>query len=120
MISTVYSPASDWLSVSSNTGSIPYINPTQPMTGMLRYTGSQMQVYDGNGRQVVGGGMATVDLTARTKMILEWAENEMFKQKRYQTLAEKHPAMADAMAAVEEAKQKLQVIAALVEEDQNA
>lgn len=120
MIGTVYSPASDWLLVSSNGGSTPYISPTQPMTGMVRYSGNQMQVYDGNGWQTIGGGTATVDLTARTKKILEWAEEQMLQQERYAKLAAKHPAMAEALDVVEQAKEKLRVIAALVEEDQNA
>lgn len=117
MINSVYTPATDWLSVSSHQGSAPYINPIQPMTGMVRYHNNQMQVYDGNCWLQLGGGMATVDLTTRTKTVLEWAEHEMLKQQKYQALAKSHPAVADAMETVRIAQEKLKVIATLVEEE---
>ena len=121
MINNVYTPASDWLIAHSSQGSMPYISPTQPMTGIVRYNNNQMQVYDGNGWQSVGGGMATIDLTARTKAVLEWAKYEMLQQRKYEELAKKHPAMQDALDNIEIAKEKLKVIAALVEEEeQNA
>lgn len=117
MINNVYSTSSDWLTAYSNPGATPYINPTQPMTGMLRYNNNQMQVYDGGHWQTVGGGTATVDLTARTKRILEWAEREMLEQEKFQQLAKKHQAMEDALNSVREAQEKLRIIAILVEEE---
>ena len=120
MISNIYTSTSDWLIATSTQGSMPYITPTQPMSGMVRVSGGQMQVYDGTSWLSVNGGVATVDLTARTKKVLEWAEHEMLLQAQYQELAKKNPAVEDALRAVEESKQKLRVIAALVEEYQNA
>lgn len=120
MITTVYSPSSDWITAYSNPGSTPYISPSQPMTGMVRYTNNQMQVYDGNGWQQIGGGIATIDLTARTKRVLEWAEHQMIQQAHYEELAKKFPAMKDALDTVEIAKEKLKVVAALVEEEKHA
>lgn len=120
MISNVYSPSSDWLTAYSNSGSTPYINTTQPMTGMVRYYNSQMQVYDGGSWQTIGGGTATVDLTARTKRVLEWAENEMLQRAKYEALAKEHPGVEDALNAVRDAQEKLKVMAILIEEEAKA
>ena len=47
----------------------------------------------------------------------QWVENKMQEELHLKELAEKHPAIADAVAQVQEAEDRLRVVTALVEEE---
>ena len=117
MISHVYG-GSNYLTVTSNIGSNPYINPSQPMTGMVRFNGNAngMEVYDGNGWQRVGGGSAHIDLSYEAQEILDWAATKMANEKAYKELAEKSNAVKIALENVEQAKRQLDITAKLSRE----
>jgi hypothetical protein len=117
MISHVYG-GSNYLTVTSNIGSNPYINPSQPMTGMVRFNGNAngMEVYDGNGWQRVGGGSAHIDLSYEAQEILDWAATKMADEKAYKELAEKSNAVKIALENVEQAKRQLDITAKLSRE----
>lgn len=114
MIDHVYG-GSSYLTVSSTTGSTPYINPSQPMTGMLRFNGSNssMEVYDGNGWQRVGGGSAMIDLSPQAQSIMQWAEKKMEDELAYKELAEKSSAVKIALDNLAEAQRQLELTAHL-------
>jgi hypothetical protein len=117
MIANVYG-GSNYLTVTSNIGSNPYINTSQPMTGMVRFNSnvSGMEVYDGNGWQRVGGGSAHIDLSYEAQGILDWAATKMADEKAYKELAEKSNAVKIALENVEQAKRQLDITAKLSRE----
>jgi hypothetical protein len=117
MISHVYG-GSNYLTVTSNIGSNPYISPSQPMTGMVRFNGSAngMEVYDGNGWQRVGGGTAHIDLSYEAQEILNWAAKRMADEKAYKELAEKYNAVKLALDNLAEAERQLIITATLAKE----
>ena len=114
MISNLYG-GSEFITVSSNPGSTPYINPSQPMTGMMRFNGSSssMEVYDGNGWQRIGGGSGNIDLSQRAQAILKWAEKKMLEEQEWQQLAETSSAVKIALENLKEAERQLNVTAKL-------
>jgi hypothetical protein len=99
--------------------SAPYINQSvnNPMHGMLRMWGSDLQVFDStsNTRYSVGTSHATVDLDPDSQAVLQWARQKRNDEQELQRLAEKHPAMADAMEALNRAQDQVRIIAALVD-----
>ena len=109
MISSVYN-TSPYITVSNPIG--PYISPGAASAGMLRYHSNQMQVYDGNAWLTMGGG-TSVGLTAIADEALAWAIKKMTQERAAQDLAQKHPAVADALDAVHLAEQQLQIVVAL-------
>ena len=117
MIANVYG-GSNYITVTSNSGSTPYINTSQPMTGMVRFNSnvSGMEVYDGNGWQRVGGGSAHIDLSYEAQGILDWAATKMADEKAYKELAEKSNAVKIALENVEQAKRQLDITAKLSRE----
>ena len=117
MIDHVYG-GSHYLTVTSNSGTTPYINTSQPMTGMMRFNGSSsaMEVYDGNGWQRVGGGSAMVDLSPQAQLILQWAEKKMADELAYKELAKKSNAVKIALDNIAEAERQLIITATLAKE----
>ena len=86
-----------WLNVHSYPGSTPYINTSQPSTGMLRMHPSfgRMEVYDGSQWQEIGNGYAEVDLSHNAKEVMSWARNKMHDEKKLASLIEKHPGLKE-------------------------
>ena len=99
--------------------SYPYIsqNPNNPMQGMIRINGSDMQVYDGNGWISLGGAFSTVSMNGAAYSAIVWAQKKMAEEENIKKLAEKHPAVADAVNTINEAYDKLKVVVALTEEE---
>jgi hypothetical protein len=98
---------------------LPYINQNSqnPMQGMLRISGSDLQVYDGSGWIGIGGAFPTVSLNGAAYSAIHWAQQKMAEEESVKKLAEKHPAVADAVNTINEAYDKLKVVVALVEEE---
>ena len=109
MISSVYN-TSPYITVSNPIG--PYISPGAASAGMLRYHSNQMQVYDGNAWLTMGGGTG-VGLTSVAEQAIGWVLIKMEQENAAQALAQKHPAVADAIDAVRLAEQQLQTVVAL-------
>jgi hypothetical protein len=73
----------DGLTVTGGDTAVPYVsaNINNPMTGMIRIHGTDMQVFDGSGWLSVSTSYATVKLDTSTQMILEWARKKMKEEK---------------------------------------
>ena len=117
MIANIYG-GSNYLTVTSNSGNTPYINTSQPMTGMVRFNGNAngMEVYDGNGWQRVGTGTAHIDLSYEAQEILNWAAKKMADEKAYKELAKKSNAVKLALDNLAEAERQLIITATLAKE----
>lgn len=93
MINNIYG-TSGWIAVNGNSNSMPYINPSQPMAGMLRVNTSmnRVEVYDG-ATWLSMGKDASVDVSERAKQVLAWAEGKMIEEQKLRELMERHPGL---------------------------
>jgi hypothetical protein len=100
---------------------IPYISPTNansnPLHGMMRINGNDIQVFDGTLWQTVSGVYPSISLNASAQAAIVWVQSKMAEEESIKKLAEKHPAVADAMNTINEAYDKLKVIVALTNEE---
>ena len=94
--------------------SVPYINMSNPSAGMVRYNGNNLEVYDGSSWLTMTSSYYDISLDADTIELLEWARSKRDEELRLKQLAAKYPAMQDAIDALNQAKEKVQVVAALV------
>jgi hypothetical protein len=87
------------------------------LIGQLRYNGSSqnLEVYDGNTWLMVGSSYPTVELSGEVQSIVNWARMKMAEEARIRELADKHPAVAEALRAVEQAQEQVKIVAALVD-----
>ena len=118
-----YVVGGEYLNVTSHKGSMPYINMSsnQPMVGALSYDhGSQsMKVYDGSSWLTIGGGSATVNLSANAISILKWAEKKMAEEYERELLAETNPAIKDLVNQIKEKEEQIKMVQTLLKSPGN-
>ena len=108
--------------VSGGSTSIPYVNMSQgsqgnPMQGMMRINGSDIQVFDGSSWINLSSSYATVELNGDTQAILQWAREQRDKQFKREQLIKDNPALQKAMEAIERAEANFDLLAKFVEND---
>ena len=81
---------------------MPYLNTSQPMTGMIRVNPNmgRTEVYDGQ-NWIQFGADAHVDLSETTKQTLAWAQEKMLEEHRLKELMGQHPGLKDAYERLE-------------------
>jgi hypothetical protein len=117
MIDHVY--GGEFLNVNSHRGSTPYINTTNPITGMVAYDGisQTMKVFDGTNWLTLGGGVANIHLTENAVSILKWAEQKMLAEAERNKLAETNPAIKDLMDQIKDKEEQISIVQSLVKEE---
>ena len=87
--------------------------------GNVRYNTSNqsMEVYDGNGWQMLTMGYATVDLSYDAQQLLEWARKERDNQLKREQLIKDNPALQKAFEAIQRAEANFDLIEKFVEND---
>ena len=110
MNTSIYS-ISPYITVDSSSA-VPYISPSTPSAGLVRYYGNEMQVYDGAAWLTVRSSV-NISLTGVAVEAIDWAMKKMEEEKEARAMAEQYPAVADAMGAVREAEQQLKMVVAL-------
>jgi hypothetical protein len=105
-----------YLQVNSNSY-LPYVssNINNPLQGMLRLNGSNLEVYDGSSWLSVGG-FSEVSLSHTAITALDWAQKKMSEESRIKEIAAKNVTVADALAKYEEAQDQLRVVLTLTDE----
>jgi hypothetical protein len=84
---------------------------------MLRYSpnSGNIEVYDGIAWLTLSTGYANIELSPDVQAVVQWAQEKMHREKTLKALAERSPAVADAMAAVEHAQQQLDIVTILAD-----
>ena len=100
--------------VAHNTGSTPWVaaNPSHPSQGQMRFINNRIEVFDG-GAWLGAMPTITVGMSATAESALSWAIERQTQEKRWAELAKQHPAVADALAARQQAEAALSVVARL-------
>jgi hypothetical protein len=101
--------------IAANNYSTPYVDMARPSAGMVRYSGSNFEVYNGSDWVHFSSSIPQIELDGVTQEAVQWVRRKMEQEKRLTELAKKHPAVADAMASVSHAQEQLDIITALVD-----
>jgi hypothetical protein len=106
--------------VSGGNTSLPYVgsNTSNPMTGMLRINGTDMEVFNGNSWQMLSTSYATVSLDQDSQDLLQWARTQRQLEMNRATLIENNPALEKAYKAILRAEQNFDILAKFVEPDE--
>jgi hypothetical protein len=99
--------------------SFPYVpqNSSNPIQGMLRMNGQDIQVFDGSTWMNLGSSFATVELNGETQAILQWAREQRDKQSKREALIKDNPALAKAHEAIMRAEANFDILQKFVEND---
>lgn len=108
-----------YVQVSGGMTSGPYISPGTTGAGMMRWNANMnnIEINDGNSWLTMSTAIPSIGLTAEAESLLDWARTKRDEEYRIAALAAQHPTVADALAAVQLAKEKLQVVTALCDTD---
>jgi hypothetical protein len=84
--------------VTGGNTSLPFVNANinNPMTGMIRIHGTDMQVFDGSGWLSMSTSYATVALSPTTEEAINWVKYKMLEEKNLHERMERHPGLKDA------------------------
>lgn len=105
--------------VNGGNTSVPYVNTNtnNPVTGMIRIWGSDMQVFDGTAWINMATSYASVGLDQDTQDLLNWARAQRTMALNRITLAKNNPALMKALEAVQRAEENFELLARFVEND---
>ena len=101
---------------------VPYVNQnvSNPMQGMIRIWGSDMQVFDGSSWINMSTSYATVSLDQDTQDLLQWARAQRTMALNRLHLAQNNPALMKALEAVKRAEDNFELLSKFVEHDLDA
>ena len=107
------------ISVNGGNTSVPYVNqnPNNPVTGMIRIWGSDMQVFDGTAWVNLSTSYATVTLDNDAQSLLEWARRERNRQQERERMMQNNPALIKAFEAIQRAEENFDLLYKFVEHD---
>ena len=117
MIRTI--SGSKYIQVSGGMHTNPYISPGASGAGMVRWSPSMncLEVNDGSVWQQIHSAHPMISLSSDAETLLDWARAKRDEEWRIAAMADKHPTVADALAAIQLAREKLQVVIALCDTD---
>ena len=103
------------VTVTGGNTSAPYINMniTNPMQGMIRAWGSDLQVFDGSNWIHMAISYATVGLDQDVLDIVQWARKKRDEENEWYKLASSNEAVRIALDQLEQAKTRLELTAIL-------
>ena len=104
--------------VTGGNTSLPYVTPNtiNPVQGMLRINGTEMEVFNGSGWQTLSTSYATVGLDQDVLDIVQWARKKRDEEWAWKSLAETSEAVKIALDNLEQARQQLDITAKLARE----
>ena len=99
--------------IAGNVYNSPYVDMSRPSAGMVRYMNNNLEVYDGNSWLPMTSSYPQIELDGLTMEVVHWARRKMEEEKHMLMLAQKHPTVADAIAARERADEAVRIAVAL-------
>ena len=102
--------------------SVPYINanPANPITGMVRVWGTDMQVFDGTSWLTMKTSYASVGLDPVAQEAVDWAKRKMQEEKDLLQLSKENPAVQIALENLKRAREQLDVTIILSKEHEKS
>ena len=106
------------ITVSGGNTALPYVGPntSNPMTGMLRINGTEMEVFNGSSWQMLSTSYATVGLDQDVLDLVQWARKRRDEENAWYKLATTNEAVRIALEQLEQAKTRLELTAILARE----
>ena len=105
--------------VSAGNTSVPYINQNtnNPIQGMLRISGSDLQAFDGASWIVMNTSYATVGLTGEAESLLDWAREKRNEEMKRDLLAATNPTINDLLEQIKEKEDQIKMVMNLIQKE---
>jgi len=105
--------------VSAGNTSVPYINQNtnNPIQGMIRISGSDLQVFDGASWIVMNTSYATVGLTSEAESLLDWTRKKRNEEMELEALASTNPTIKDLLDTIKQKEEQIQIVRTLIKQE---
>lgn len=112
-------PTGKYTVVSSGNTSVPYVNQNMnnPIQGMIRISGSDMQVFDGNSWIVMNTSYATVGMSPDAESLLDWARQKRDEEAANLKLAETNPTIKNLLDEMNKYKDQINMVKILMKDE---
>lgn len=100
--------------VTGGTFSPTYINMGAPSAGLMRYSGTDIQVYDGTSWITMQGTYTNIELDAETQSLIDWARKKRAEEYELERLAETNPTIKDLADKVKLYKDQIKMVQTLL------
>jgi hypothetical protein len=106
------------VTVTAGNTALPYVGPniSNPMTGMMRINGTEIEVFNGSSWLQLSTSYATVGLDQDVLDIVHWARKKRDEEDAWYKLATTNEAVRIALDQLEQAKTRLELTAILSRE----
>ena len=106
------------IAVNGGDTSVPYVNQnvSNPIQGIIRVWGNDMQVFDGSNWMNITTSYATVGLDPVTQEAIDWVKQKMQDEKELHQLSKENPAVQIALDNLKRAQEQLDVTIILSKE----
>ena len=99
--------------IAANNYSTPYVDMSRHSAGMVRYNGSNFEVYNGTDWVQFSSSIPQIELDGVAQEAVQWVRRKMEQEKQMSELAKKHPTVADALLARDRAEDAVNIAVAL-------
>jgi hypothetical protein len=112
-------PMGKYTVVSAGNTSVPYINQNinNPIQGMLRVNGTDMQVFDGNVWTTMNTSYASIGLSSDAESLLDWARKKRDEEIEIDLLAAANPTIKDLLDQIKEKEDQIQMVMLLIKKE---
>ena len=112
-------PMGKYTVVSAGNTSVPYINQNinNPIQGMLRISGSDIQVFDGITWMTMNTSYASIGLSSDAESLLDWARKKRDEEIEIDLLAAANPTIKDLLDQIKEKEDQIQMVINLIRKE---
>ena len=110
------------IAVNGGDTSVPYVNQnvSNPIQGIIRVWGNDMQVFDGSNWMNITTSYATVGLDPVNQEAIDWVKQKMQDEKELHQLSKENPAVQIALDNLKRAQEQLDVTIILSKEHEKS
>ena len=112
-------PMGKYTVVSAGNTSVPYINQNinNPIQGMIRISGSDIQVFDGITWMTMNTSYASIGLSSDAESLLDWARKKRDEEIKIDLLAAVNPTIKDLLDQIKEKEDQIQMVMNLIKKE---
>lgn len=112
-------PMGKYTIVSAGNTSVPYVNQNinNPIQGMIRISGTDMQVFDGSNWMTMSTSYASVGLSPEAELLLDWAKKKRDEDMELEGLALTNPTIRDLLETIKQKEEQITIVRTLIKKE---
>jgi hypothetical protein len=112
-------PMGKYTVISGGNTSVPYVNQNinNPIQGMIRINGTDMQVFEGTTWMTMNTSYASVGLSPDAELLLDWAKKKRSEEMELEALAQTNPTIRDLLDTIKQKEEQMTIVRTLIKKE---